>query len=372
MSQRRTFVYSFALLLVASTAVRGDETCAANAPPHASAVLGPKASNICPEGYDKLTSEATCRAAIRLSGFYGEDFGYVVNRKDRPSGCYRFGTSGFYFNKHASGGKKFQVAPTLRKVHGTAPRENRHRLFVGDSDIDLWDVNSEFPDAPYYNVGFSGYTCEDVAGEIDMWLSTFTPDRVVLVCGENDLGDRSAAATFAFFKQIVEKANEAGAQVLYLGTKPEPATKDLHADYRAYDALIRAHAVTLAGELTRTPSSRPPLIFIDVYASFETLGNGKELYADDRLHLSDDKGYAYWSTWTQAALSEKAALCYVWKDGACEEQVPSGANDCTDCWSYCKANDGYADVKPKNETNECADARRNIRAYGHAYNVAYK
>eukprot|EP00966_Prymnesium_polylepis_P203412 4712674-Prymnesium_polylepis.1 len=103
-------------------------------------------------------------------------------------------------------------------------------LFIGDSDIDYWSSPSPFPGS--YNVGNAGDTCTNVLSEVDVMLATFSPANVVLVCGENDLDEgRSPTQTFNTFTQIVTKV-VAVARVLYIGTKPEPATTSLHSSYR--------------------------------------------------------------------------------------------------------------------------------------------
>jgi len=296
----KSLIFSSSILavIVASTA-RSQDVCA---------VLGTKSSNACPDDalHERISSEALCRAAMRFANdddVYGEAFGGSVDRSDRPAGCYRFGSWRFYFNKNTQGGKNAKSRPLCGNV--TCVEEKSSTLFIGDSDIDLWDVRAAFPNS--LNLGYSGYTCEDVLGEMDMWLNAFSPKQIVLVCGENDLGDRSASETFSYFKQIVAKANNAGASVLYLGTKPEPSTKGMHGDYREYDKLIFQFAKT----------GGTALAYIDVYASFETLGNENRLYADDRLHLSKS-GYSYWVTWTSSMLSKP--LCVAMRDGACVEE----------------------------------------------------
>lgn len=146
--------------------------------------------------------------------------------------------------------------PICGKASWVAALGATETLFVGDSDIDYWQTSPQFVDSE--NIGFGGYTCEDVVGEIDAYQATFgTPATVVLVCGENDLAyGSSVAATFNFFKEIVAKANAAGGTVIHFGTKPEPDTRSLHDEYEAYDAKIRdlvsmsTRPLRLSGTLT--------------------------------------------------------------------------------------------------------------------------
>ena len=204
-------------------------------------------------------------------------------------------------------------------------------LFVGVSDIDYWQTSPQFADSE--NLGYGGYTCEDVVGEFDAYQATFgTPATVVLVCGENDLAyGSSVAATFRFFEEIVAKANAAGATVIYFGTKPEPDTRSLHDEYEAYDALIRDLVSELAGSI----------VMVDVYPAFEALGNPDSLYASDGLHLADDGGYAYWNQWLATALADDSG-CLRWVSNACVEDGNSTARPTPDPGepSCCRRSDG--------------------------------
>ena len=156
-------------------------------------------------------------------------------------------------------------------------------LFLGDSDIEYWDTQSAFPGAS--NVGVAGWTCQNVYNNLFnnkklVPTGDAQPRWVVLVCGENDLDEESAAVAFTRFKKIVTALTARGIRVLYLGTKPEPATFLMHWEYREYDASIRAYASDLAA---RTES--PPLVMVDVYPAFEELGNPAKLYDSDDIHL---------------------------------------------------------------------------------------
>merc|ERR1740130_2135859 len=165
---------------------------------------------------------------------------------------------------------------------------------MGDSDVEGWSTQTAFPGSS--NVG---------------------------VCGENDMdGDGvSAANTFTRMKKVLAKLLGAGVkQVLYMGTKPEPDTTNLHAKYRQYDGLLRAHATALALAATAaaTAADTPPFTMVDVYPSFEALGNSNNLYQNDQLHLSSE-GYGHWNTWARSALA--SSVCIRWLSNACVEQL---------------------------------------------------
>lgn len=187
----------------------------------------------------------------------------------------------------------------------TEPTDRLNLLFEGDSDIELWNIEG-YEQAK--NIGVGGATCQDVLNDISETLEAYPTRKMVLVCGENDLGDRSVEETFSLFKSIVEKVLESNSGVVYMGTKPEPETVDLHEAYREYDTLIRQYAVDVA------TISAAPLVMVDVYNSFEDLGNPTSLYAEDQLHLSEE-GYAYWNQWLDLALRDES--CVIWQNGSC-------------------------------------------------------
>ena len=54
---------------------------------------------------------------------------------------------------------------------------------------------------------------------------------------------------------------------------------------------------------------------VDVYPAFVEMGNSKNLYQWDKLHLSN-LGYGYWNTWAQTALAD-ASNCSLWENDAC-------------------------------------------------------
>jgi len=182
-------------------------------------------------------------------------------------------------------------------------------LFIGDSDIEEWDT-SQYIDSS--NIGDGGSTCNDTLSSIDEVLEQYTPVHVVIVCGENDLWQRNVEDTFEDFQAIVNKIILSGASVTYMGTKAEPATTELHAEYREYDSLIQDSAVNLAN------NSYAPLNVVDVYQGFEDMGNPNSLYQDDELHLSLD-GYEYWNQWLVQISNDSD--CIIWQSQECRVSI---------------------------------------------------
>ena len=155
--------------------------------------------------------------------------------------------------------------------------------------------------------------CSDILSSIDEILGQYMPIHVVIVCGENDLyEDRTVEETFEDFQDIINKIIESGASVTYMGTKPEPGTTELHAQYRDYDGRIQDFAVNLAND------SYSPLNIVDVYQGFEDIGNPNSLYQVDELHLSLE-GYGYWSQWLVQVSNDSG--CIIWQSQECRVSI---------------------------------------------------
>eukprot|EP00931_Biecheleriopsis_adriatica_P025270 TRINITY_DN15562_c0_g1_i1.p1 TRINITY_DN15562_c0_g1~~TRINITY_DN15562_c0_g1_i1.p1 ORF type:complete len:415 (-),score=72.51 TRINITY_DN15562_c0_g1_i1:426-1586(-) len=264
----------------------------------------------CPEGFEPITSLAACRAALDIVGISGGDFGGSESDKNWPRGCYycknvQDCSNGVWFNKDSTGES---ISGTRRLCHKNFKAADVKVLFVGDSDIDYWDSAVAFPGS--FNVGVGGYTTKDVQTEVDQWVADLSPTWVVIVCGENDLDGKRKTTEDAFkrFKQIVDKFIGNGARVIYLGTKPEPDTKNLHREYEFYDSRIRTFATAKAKE---SPGS---FQMVDVFRSFTSK---KELYNSDKLHMSR-LGYKFWNGWVKLAM-ESTTPCVLWMDGVCLE-----------------------------------------------------
>jgi hypothetical protein len=193
---------------------------------HAQVILG-SAGNSCPASNPaKLTSEAMCRAGMHALGHNTDsDYNGRENDASWPSACYYCRSvsgcqNGAWFNAHSMGSANGGAQPYCASV-GYMPPAAGLVLLVGDSDIDYWPVSLEISGS--YNVGVGGATCADVLVEIDALLSEFSPATVLLVCGENNLGDQSASQAFQDFSAIIGRITSTGARTLYIGTKPEQA-----------------------------------------------------------------------------------------------------------------------------------------------------
>lgn len=268
----------------------------------------------CPDGAKPITTVSGCRAALDLLGWNAWEYNSASSEKDWPKGCYYCKDvggcgDGVWLNTHSSGRER---EGTKRLCHQHYDLDKVKILFVGDSDIDYWDTGAAFPGS--MNVGVGGYTTKDVIKEVGTWVEELNPEWVVLVCGENDFSEGKRSITQSAlqrFKDIASKFIENGARVIYLGTKPEPGTKELHKEYKYYDARIRTWVAEQA-----KGNELPPIQMIDVFKSFDS---EKELYNTDELHMSR-LGYKFWNGWVKVAMESKVP-CVRWQDGVCV-QVP--------------------------------------------------
>jgi len=319
-------------------------------------LLGPP-GNECTDGREKVTTQKACkkaRKALVLADTISKrpDYNGKETDSDWPSGCYSCEnvtdcTDGIWFNKAGSGSANGDARPLCALPTWSGCRNGAacgndddyddtigvvNTLLAGDSDIEYWPSwmwKDAFP-ADAVNEGVGGRSCATLSTKINKLLTKHNndapPQWVVLVCGENDLGDHGTVSkAFASFKDVVNKIllttsdddSAYAPRVLYFGTKPEPSTKSLHKAYRLYDKRIRKWAAELASS-----STLPPLVMVDSYKSFQELGNPRNLYSGDKLHLSN-KGYRKWTDWGKAAIANADSTCTVWQKKICTQNAGS-------------------------------------------------
>jgi len=183
-------------------------------------------------------------------------------------------------------------------------------MFFGDSDIEYWATQKDFPNS--VNCGVGGATAWEAAKWAKKTATKFTPkDFVVFVSGENDVGGAGSSqcvgSVFKDFQDAVMAFLQSPNKptVIYFGTKPEPGTKDIHAWYLKYDKLIK--------EFAESPVVGGRLKVVDVHSHFKTLGNPKKLYDNDDLHMSAF-GYSYWVNWLHNEMAGCEDRAVDWKD----------------------------------------------------------
>lgn len=307
---------------------------------NSSVILGEVGSNLCPQGYEKISDYRMCVAVMDILGPGNADLdptAYPAESFDTetdgefPSGCYTF-DKGVYFNYHPTGMEASFATPIcLNQLEAIRVGET---LYMGDSDIDYWSPRPSFS----YNVGMGGDTCEDVIRDVEPFLDYFQPSIVVLVCGSNDLIEETVTTTSNRFRKAVANMNQRDSAVIYMGTKDDPSSPELWNDYAEYDNVARDYAKTKCDTVV---NGRPAFTFIDVNAAFTIdARNPESFYAPDQLHLSEE-GYALWSEWVATALKEPS--CCIWQSNECVQYLTatpestSGTTAPGVCWFFSAA-----------------------------------
>merc|ERR1719277_2594429 len=79
---------------------------------------GPANSNVCPEGYGVIATEASCRAA---AGAYEKTFDMTTTEEGWPKGCYMYDSAYLFFNNHSTGSSNPHASPICEQAWTRAP-----------------------------------------------------------------------------------------------------------------------------------------------------------------------------------------------------------------------------------------------------------
>lgn len=161
-------------------------------------------------------------------------------------------------------------------------------LFVGSSSIRLWSSLAEdFPGVRTVNRGFGGSELEDAIALADRLILPSRPRMVVVYAGDNDLaGGKTPERVLADYQALVRTIHRSlpETRVAFIAIKPSPSRWAIVDRVRAANDLVR-----------RFSAEDSRLSYIDVFTPM--LGRDgtprEELYAQDRLHLSES-GYDLW------------------------------------------------------------------------------
>eukprot|EP00747_Dinoflagellata_sp_TGD_P137435 gnl/TRDRNA2_/TRDRNA2_175687_c1_seq1.p1 gnl/TRDRNA2_/TRDRNA2_175687_c1~~gnl/TRDRNA2_/TRDRNA2_175687_c1_seq1.p1 ORF type:complete len:318 (-),score=33.91 gnl/TRDRNA2_/TRDRNA2_175687_c1_seq1:31-984(-) len=184
-----------------------------------------------------------------------------------------------------------------RRACGEGPLPTDCVVFVGDSDIEYWEDSgwsSSFPDA--VNIGMGGATIREAARHVESMVAAMRPKGFVVLCsGENDMEpDSEVEPLYDMWKFTVETilASDHKPRIIMLSTKPEPDSTELYDNYKIYDDLIKDYC-----------ESCSDVVFIDLHGAFNEIGNPRELYRDDGLHMTD-MGYEIVTARVKAIMEE--------------------------------------------------------------------
>ena len=162
-------------------------------------------------------------------------------------------------------------------------------IFVGSSSIRRLSIPVVFPGLEALNRGFGGSQISDVNHYLEETVLKYEPSITVLYCGGNDLWARKPALQviedfLQFKKQLFERIPEGN--LLVLAARPSPKRESILETELAFNYLLKIEAAK---------DDRITFIGGACDRFFDNKGNYYlELFADDRLHMSD-AGYKIWN-----------------------------------------------------------------------------
>ncbi len=162
-------------------------------------------------------------------------------------------------------------------------------IFYGSSTIRLWvTLTEDFADLAPVNLGFGGSTLAACVWFFDRIVGPYTPERIIVYAGDNDLGDgRTPEEVFIFFQQLTEKVKQHFSTVpcYFISLKPSPARWTLNTSFEYTNKLIAEEIV----------ENHKNWKFINIFP--DMVGPDGEpmakYYDTDGLHLSP-AGYKLW------------------------------------------------------------------------------
>jgi lysophospholipase L1-like esterase len=161
-------------------------------------------------------------------------------------------------------------------------------LFIGSSSIEKWkSLAADFPELKVINRGFGGSVIGDSTYFAGRIVAPYHPRAIVMYAGDNDLHEgltpEQVRDEFVAFVQKV-RAEDPGAPIAFVSTKPSMAFKALLPQIEQSNALIRAYIAT-----------QKNVTYLDIFTPM--LGpDGQpqwKWFGPDGLHMNRT-GYALW------------------------------------------------------------------------------
>jgi lysophospholipase L1-like esterase len=162
-------------------------------------------------------------------------------------------------------------------------------IFYGSSSVRMWtSLKDDFKELKPTNLGFGGSTLAACVWFFDRVMESYSPKRLVIYAGDNDLGDgRHPEEVFIFFQQLVAKVHHRFGDLpcYYVSLKPSLSRWNIIDKFKYANNLIETEIVK------NTNNWR----FINIYKEMiDAKGYPKkEYFVGDGLHLSP-LGYQLW------------------------------------------------------------------------------
>lgn len=185
-------------------------------------------------------------------------------------------------------------------------------VLFGDSDIARWKEFKKIltagaePISHVFRCGVDGATLAELLVFAPRLLEKYVPRIVLIAAGENDLAyGRHPAKVFSDFRSLVNLVSDSLLKLIYISTKPEPATfgdMQLRQNYLALNAMIEQHCAS--DDRLLFVNSWHAMLLQSGSASYQSTEQSPNpgMYAKDGLHLSK-RGYSVWVHLVQEALA---------------------------------------------------------------------
>lgn len=161
-------------------------------------------------------------------------------------------------------------------------------LFVGSSNMRLWDVAKAFPEYHTINRAFGGSQVNDSVYYFDRIVTPYKPHLIVMYAGSNDISyGRTPEEVLSDFKKFVAKTHAAlpETKIAYISITTSPSR------WNQVDRVKKTNR--LISNYIKTDSK---LVFIDLFPKL--LGaDGKplpDIFIHDNLHMNQ-KGQSIWA-----------------------------------------------------------------------------
>lgn len=164
-------------------------------------------------------------------------------------------------------------------------------VFYGSSSVRQWtELADDFKGMNPVNLGFGGSTLAACAWFFERILTDYTPDRIVVYAGDNDLADGRHPQEIAIsFEYLTKRVAERYGSIpcYFISLKPSLARWGLIEQFKYANELISA----------AVESKHVNWHWVDIFTPMLANGNGPdpEYFVADGLHLSR-KGYQLWTS----------------------------------------------------------------------------
>lgn len=186
----------------------------------------------------------------------------------------------------------------LKVMQKRFPAPQGVAIFIGSSSMRMWkSLAEDMAPMEVRNLGFGGSTMNDVLFYFDYLLDSYSPSKIVVYEGDNDLAGDMSVDEFMkscekFYKRVEDRFG--GIPIYQLAIKPSIKRFNKWEKYAEANERLKMLA-----------EKKDNLTFIDVASPMigEDGQPKEELFSSDDLHMND-KGYDLWERIVKPVVSE--------------------------------------------------------------------